>query len=142
LEIARARVAANEAAEELAKKPFNNGFEHADPTSVFNSYNQSLDSYLKQIDTINKLETKQGIAGISANEISTLVEAKQKAAELYEVLKSFGPELDADGENWITKMLNEKNLGNLDKWKASFSGLAESMGPLIAGNLQDTDAVF
>lgn len=142
LEIARARVAANEAAEELAKKPFNNGFEHADPTSVFNSYNQSLDSYLKQIDTINKLETKQGIAGISANEISTLVEAKQKAAELYEVLKSFGPELDVDGENWITRMLNEKNLGNLDKWRASFSGLAESMGPLIAENLQDTDAVF
>lgn len=142
LEIARARVAANEAAEALSKQPFNNGFEHADPTSVFNSYNQSLDQYLKQIDTINKLETKQGIVGISANEISTLTEAKQKASELYEVLKSFGPELDANGENWITRMLNEKNLGNLDKWKSAFSGLAESMGPLIASNIKDVDAVF
>lgn len=142
LEIARARVAANEAAEALAKQPFNNGFEHADPTSIFNSYNQSLDQYLKQIDTINKLETKQGIVGISANEISTLTEAKQKASELYEVLKSFGPELDANGENWITRMLNEKNIGNLDKWKSAFSGLAESMGPLIASNIKDVDAVF
>ena len=142
LEIARARVAANEAAEALAKQPFNNGFEHADPTNIFNSYNQSLDQYLKQIDTINKLETKQGIVGISANEISTLTEAKQKASELYEVLKSFGPELDTNGENWITRMLNEKNLGNLDKWKSAFSGLAESMGPLIASNIKDVDAVF